>query len=100
MIPVIQIINLIIFFISIIFSKSTTNKKLDLSLLNIDKLNDKCYYHYIKHVQINHSKKNKTTSFYDYLEYFWDLEESEEELYERICKKIMKEYPKKRYLRI
>ena len=99
----IQIINLILFFISILFSKSsfsTTNKKLDLSLLNIDKFTDKCYYHYIKHVQINHSKKNKTTSFYDYLEYFWDLEESEEELYNRICNKILKEYPKKRYLRI
>ncbi len=96
----IYLIVFIIFIISIIFARNNTHKKLNLSSLNIDGMNDECFYHYVRHVQINHCKKNETTSFYDYLEYYWDLEESEEDLYNRVCKKILNEYPKKRYLRI
>ena len=98
----IKTIYFIIFITNIIFARNTiiNNKKLNLSSLNIDGMNDKCFSHYIKYVQINHCKKNETTSFYDYLEYFWDLEESEEELYNKVCNKILNEYPRKRYLRI
>jgi hypothetical protein len=51
--------------------------------------NEKCLKFY--NTQIN-NKIYKNINFDEYLEYWWNLEESEEELLNRICKYIQMKY--------
>lgn len=50
-----------------------------------------CNDYYIKKVYAIQSK-NSHVSFEDYLEYWWDTQESPENLLQRICKKIFNIY--------
>jgi len=65
------------------------NSKKNLKLLVFN--NENCYANYFKYVKPTHyeNKNNKIyISFTDYLEYWWDSEESMEELIKKVCKII------------
>jgi hypothetical protein len=68
------------------------NKKInfyELSQKNID-----CLYYYQKNV--NNSFKNiNNIPFYEYLEYWWNVDESGDELLDRVCTLIYSKYQKK-----
>lgn len=73
----------------------------DVNYLMLDTIPTKysgCVEYYDKYVtNINNENNNKTKniSFKEYLEYWWNLNETKEELLDRICKYIMIKYPKK-----
>lgn len=70
------------------------NSKQNLKLKLLDLLvfnNEDCYANYFKYVKPTHyeNKNNKIDiSFIDYLEYWWDSEESFDELIRKVCKNI------------
>lgn len=92
----ILIISLILSTLNISFSLNNDsnyqNKKInfyELSQKNID-----CLYYYQKNV--NNSFKNiNNIPFYEYLEYWWNVDESGDELLERVCTLIYSKYQKK-----
>ena len=59
-----------------------------------------CVEHFNKYVKPIQNKKNelnqKEITFIDYLEYWWDSEETEEQLLNKVCKYINNKYPKKK----
>jgi len=70
------------------------NKKInfyELSQKDID-----CLYYYEKNV--NNTKTLSNIPFYEYLEYWWNVDESGDELLDRVCKLIYSKYQKK-YIR-
>jgi hypothetical protein len=71
-----------------------------LTLDNISSKYNYCIQHYNEYVKPKQTNNqlNENVSFQDYLEYWWNLEESEEELLDRICKYITMKFPKK-YIR-
>jgi hypothetical protein len=87
-------LSVVIIFLLISFVHS-----LNLNKLNITENND-CYLHYNKYVkpyQLKHHntryiEDNNSISFFSYLEYWWNMEESEEELYNKVCKHIFKKF--------
>ena len=60
-------------------------------------IQDKTKLNYIENVEntIFLNEKNINITFENYLEYWWNLEESEDELLNRVCIYINKKYPKK-----
>ncbi len=61
-------------------------------------INANCLDHYNKYVkstQIGESNQYDDVTFNEYLEYWWNLEETEEELIERVCGHIYEKFPKK-----
>lgn len=70
------------------------NSKQNLKLKLLDLLvfnNEDCYANYFKYVKpMQYENKNNKIdiSFTDYLEYWWDSEESIDELIKKVCKNI------------
>jgi hypothetical protein len=85
--------------ISFVHSNKFEFRKFDLNKLNITDENN-CYLHYNKYVkphqlknhQVRYIDDESTTSFFSYLEYWWNTEESEEELYNKVCKYIFNKF--------
>ena len=67
-----------------------------INFLVLSNKNEECLYNYDKFVK---NKIEKNTNFDEYLEYWWDLEESDDNLLNRICKYIEDKYIKSRYLK-
>ena len=83
-------------FLSLIVIFVFINVILSLNFNNIDiQIDIKCLNHYSKYVQPSHNNDNNNITFSEYLEYWWNLEESEEELTNRVCNYIYEKYPKK-----
>ena len=57
---------------------------------NIYNKNKECYYFYLIHVEPK--QKGNFLPFQHYLEYWWDQEENENELLEKVCNYIYKKY--------
>lgn len=71
-------------FISILAVKASFEK--NLKLLNFN--NTQCYKDYFKYAKPTHNKNELDVSFIDYLEYWWDSVETEEELLLKTCRII------------
>ena len=90
---------LIIFLVISFVHSNKFYRKLDLKKLNITEENN-CYLHYnkyvkphqLKHHHLTYVRDESTVSFFSYLEYWWNTEESEEELYNKVCSNIFKKY--------
>lgn len=81
------------------FNKITNHKYINFRKLSYQ--NTECLYYYriyIKNTQkeyrVYKGGKYKEIDFSDYLEYWWDLEESENILLDRVCKYIYNFYQK------
>lgn len=55
----------------------------------------KCYSYYLKYVQSIQNKNNYTVSFNEYVEYWLINNETNDIIYEIVCKYIYENYPKK-----
>jgi hypothetical protein len=68
-----------------------------LNFTKVSLIDKTCLEHYNKYVEpvqnVKNNENNENTSFGDYLEYWWNLEESDEELISRICQHIYIKYP-------
>jgi hypothetical protein len=65
------------------------NAKKSLFLHDVLVKYQECTNYYIKNIQPLHSK-HKNVTFEEYLEYWWDTEETANSLLNRICKKMMR----------
>jgi hypothetical protein len=77
------------------YSKNSIPDKIDFYQLSFKDLN--CLTYYETNV-IKNSSDIKNIMFYEYLEYWWNTEETETELLDRVCNFIYSKYPKK-YIR-
>lgn len=66
-----------------------------MNFTKISLINTKCLDHYDKYVEpIQSMNVIDSISFDEYLEYWWNLEETDNELVERVCDFIYHKYPK------
>jgi hypothetical protein len=84
--------------ITLIFAENTIKTNLDINYI-YKICNDDCLYHYLNFVQYTQSKNNEIPTFEYYLEYWWNGQETEEELLFKVCRYMFEKYPKKTMLR-
>jgi hypothetical protein len=70
-----------------------------ISLIKINKSvndinNSECMGYYLKYIQPIQNKNMYNVTFEEYIEYWWNREESKEELVDRICYDIKLKYKK------
>jgi len=78
-----------------IFLRSSKKEINNIDFDILSKTDKECLYHYNKYVKPFHKSMNETILFSDYLEYWWNLEENDNELLKRVCVYIYDKYPNK-----
>jgi len=80
-----------IIFIVMVFKVNAQNNYMNFT--DIATYNTECKNHYDKYV-LPYQERHDNVPFDEYLEYWWNLDESDQELVERVCTMLYNKFPK------